>query len=191
MATTKTASAKTAAAAKPKAAAKKPAAAKAAPAAAGSDSRAKFSKAIEEARAGAQALGKEATAKAEAYRDQITSRSNDWAGEAKDFAGTAKVRARELAEDGKARTSDALSGLGKIVADNAGVIDEKLGARYGDYARTAARSMQEGAAKLESKDIGELGEDAKEFVRKSPGLAIGIAAVAGFMLSRLFKGSDD
>jgi ElaB/YqjD/DUF883 family membrane-anchored ribosome-binding protein len=189
MATTRTTSAKTAAA-KPKASAKKAPKPKAA-AATNGDARAKFTKAIEEARAGAQALGKEATAKAESYRDQLATRSSDWAGEAKDFAGTAKVRARELAEDGKARTSDALSGLGKIVADNAGTIDEKLGARYGDYARTAARSMQEGAAKLESKDIGELGEDAKDFVRKSPGLAIGIAAVAGFMLSRLFKGSDD
>ena len=76
------------------------------------------------------------------------------------------------------------------MADNADTIDEKLGTRYGDYARTAARSMQETAAKIEAKDIGELGEDAKEFVRKSPGLAIGIAAVAGFLVSRLFKGSS-
>ncbi len=37
----------------------------------------------------------------------------------------------------------------------------------------------------------DIGEDAKQFVRKSPGLAVGIAAVAGFMLARLFKGSSD
>ncbi|MBS0482709.1 MAG: hypothetical protein JSR96_11275 [Proteobacteria bacterium] len=176
-----------------KAPAKKVAAPKAAAAAAGSDAKAKFSKAIEEARAGAQALGKEAQSKAGAYKEQFSARSNDWAAEAKDMAGQAKERAGELANDGKARTSDALSSLGKIVADNAGVIDEKLGTRYGDYARTAARSMQETAAKIEAKDLGELGDDAKEFVRKSPGLAIGIAAVAGFLVSRLFRGgsSDD
>ena len=40
------------------------------------------------------------------------------------------------------------------------------------------------------KELAELGEDAKEFVRKSPGLAIGLAAVAGFVLSRLFKGGS-
>ena len=50
--------------------------------------------------------------------------------------------------------------------------------------------MQESAAKLDSKDLNELGDDAKEFVRKSPGLAIGIAAVAGFLLSRVFKGGS-
>ncbi len=176
---------------------KKPAPRKAAPKAAklssngSSDARAKFSRAIDEARAGAQALTQEARAKAGAYKEQVANRSSDWAADAKDLAGQAKDRAATLATDGKSRASDAISSLGKLVAENAGSIDEKLGSRYGDYARTAARSMQETAAKIEAKDLGELGEDAKEFVRKSPGLAIGLAAVAGFMLSRLFRGSSD
>ncbi|WP_296679898.1 hypothetical protein [Novosphingobium sp.] len=153
------------------------------------EAKAKFTKAIEEARAGAQALGKEAQVKAGEYKEQLAARSSDWVVEAKDMAGQAKVRAGDLAKDGKAKTSDAIASLGKIVADNAGTIDDKLGTRYGDYARTAARTMQETAAKIESKDLGELGDDAKEFVRKSPGLAIGIAAFAGFVLSRVFKGS--
>lgn len=186
--TSKTTSAKTA---KPKAAPKKKPAAKAASSANGGEARAKFSKAIEEARAGAQTLTKEAQAKAGAYREQLSAKSADWVEDAKDYADQAKVKARELAVDGKSRASDAIAGLGKVVSDNAGAIDEKLGTRYGDYARTAARSMQETAAKLEAKELSELGDDAREFVRKSPGLAIGIAAVAGFMLARLFKGSSE
>jgi ElaB/YqjD/DUF883 family membrane-anchored ribosome-binding protein len=182
-----------------KPAAKKPAAPKAAPAkpkaaaaaATVPTSKAKFSQAIDDARAGAQALREEATAKAGAYKEQITAKSEDWVAEAKDLAGQAKDRASTLAVDGKSKASDAISSLGQLVADNAGTIDEKLGTRYGDYARTAARSMQETAAKIEAKDITELGDDAKEFVKKSPGLAIGLAAVAGFMLSRLFKGSSN
>ena len=78
-----------------------------------------------------------------------------------------------------------------MVEDNAALIDEKVGLKYGDYARTAARSMQDAATRLDAKELAELGEDAKEFVRKSPGLAIGMAAVAGFMLARLFKGSNE
>lgn len=170
---------------------KAPAAKKPAKAAAPADAKAKFSKAIEEARAGAQALTQEAQAKAGAYKEQLAARSGDWAADAKDLAGQAKDRASELAIEGKAKTSDALASLGKIVADNAGTIDEKLGARYGDYARTAARSMQETAAKIEAKDLNELGEDAKEFVRKSPGVAIGLAAVAGFLVARLLKGGSN
>lgn len=165
------------------------------------DAKAKFAKAIEEAKAGATALSGEARAKATAltgeakakagaYKERLAAKSEDWAADAKDLAAQAKDRAGELAKEGKAKTSDAIASLGKIVSDNAGAIDEKLGTRYGDYARTAARSMQETAAKIEAKDLGELGDDAKKFVREKPGLAIGIAAVAGFFLARLFRGGS-
>jgi hypothetical protein len=33
-----------------------------------------------------------------------------------------------------------------------------------------------------------LGNDAREFVRKSPGTAVGLAALAGFLFARLFRG---
>lgn len=173
-----------------KAPAKKAPAKKAAAALAGGEAKAKFSQAIEDAKAGAAALKSEAAAKAGAYREELSARSEDWAADAKDLAAQAKDRATELAKEGKSKTSDAISSLGKIVSDNVGTIDEKLGTRYGDYARTAARSMQETAAKIEAKELNELGDDAKEFVRKSPGLAVGLAAVAGFFLARLFRGGS-
>ena len=195
MADTTNPAAKATAAKKP-AAAKKPRAAAASTAAAPGEvpravAKAKFSKALDEARSGAKALGQEVQERTGAYREKLTGAGNDWAEEARVLSGQAKERAATLAQDGKARASDAISGLGKIVADNAGTIDQKLGTRYGDYARTAGRTMQETAARIEAKELDELGDDAKEFVRKSPGLAIGIAAAAGFMLSRMFKRSGD
>jgi ElaB/YqjD/DUF883 family membrane-anchored ribosome-binding protein len=104
-----------------------------------------------------------------------------------DYAGQAKVEAGELARDGKEKASEALASLGRMVAENAAVLDDKFGTRYGDYARTAARSLQETAATLDNKSVEELGEDAREFVRKSPGTAVGIAAFAGFFFARLFR----
>lgn len=177
----------TAKTAKPKkpAAPRKPATETAEPA------KAKFARALDQARAGAQALGKEAQGRAAAYREQVAGTSSEWLEEARDVGGQAKERALELAADGKTRASEAISTLGQIVADSAAVVDEKIGAKYGDYARTAAKSMQDAASKLDAKDVGELGQDAKEFVRKSPGLAIGIAAVAGFMLARAFRSKPD
>lgn len=158
----------------------------------------RFSKAIEEAKAGAEALRGEALEKTSAYmekgsayRAKVTETASEWAEEAKVYADQAKVRGAALAVEGKARASDALTTLGKTISDTAGTIDEKLGVQYGDYARSAARTIQESAAKLEAKELAELGEDAKEFVRKSPGLALGIAAVAGFLVSRLFKGGSN
>ena len=170
-----------------KPAARKPRAAKAA----AEPAKAKFSRALEEARAGAEQLGREAQARAGAYREKASAAGGEWAEDAKAKAGEAKDRAWDLANEGKAKASEAISGLGKVVNDNAAVIDEKVGPKYGDYARSAAKTIQGAADWVEQKDLGELGEDAKEFVRKSPGLAIGLAAVAGFMIARLVRGSND
>lgn len=154
-------------------------------------SKARFAKAIEEAKAGAGLLGTAAQEKAGAYKQQISGKGNEWVDEAKVLGGQAKDRAFELAVEGKSRASEAISSFGKIVEDNATVIDEKLGLKYGDYARKAAGALGDTATKLDEKELAELGEDVKEFVRKSPGVAIGAAALAGFLLARLFKGSND
>ena len=157
--------------------------------------RARFAKALDEARAGAEALGKEARERGEAVSEKLTeavaATRVDLVEEARALSEEAKARAATLASEGKARASDALTGLGKVVADNAGVIDEHLGEKYGDYARQAARHIHETAAKIESKDLTEIGEDAREFVRTSPGLALGLATVVGFMLARAFRGGKD
>lgn len=163
-----------------KPAARKPRAAKTA----AEPAKAKFARALEEARAGAQQLGREA-------QERASAAGGEWAGEAKAKGQQARDRAWDLANEGKAKASEAISGLGKVVNDNAAVIDEKVGPKYGDYARSAAKSIQGAADWVEHKDLGELGDDAKEFVRKSPGLAIGLAAVAGFMVARLIRGSSN
>ena len=151
----------------------------------------KFARAMEEARAGAEALTKEAQNRAGQYAEQLVGKSREWQNEAAAYGEQAKVKAGELANEGKSKASDAIASFGKAVADTAPRIDETLGGKYGDYARTAARSMQESAAKLDAKSYEELGEEAKEFVRKSPGMAVGLAAVAGFMIARLMRGSKD
>lgn len=139
-----------------------------------------FNAAVEEAKAGAAALGAEAKDRAAAYKGQAKDKGDEWSTEARAKAG-------ELARDGKSKASGALSSLSRTVADNAPAIDEKLGERYGDYARTASKSLQDTAEKLDSKSVEELGEDAREFVRKSPGTAVGLAALAGFLIARVLR----
>lgn len=151
----------------------------------------RFSAALEEAKAGAAALRAEASERAATYRSQAQLKSSDLVAEAKVYGSEAKLRAGELAEEGKHRASDAIATIGKAVGDTAVTIDERFGEHYGDYARRASRTLQETSAKLEAKNLDELGEDAREMVRKSPGVAIGLAAIAGFLLARLFRGSRD
>ncbi|GAA4037791.1 hypothetical protein [Parerythrobacter jejuensis] len=162
------------------------------------EAKSRFNAALDEAKAGAAALKAEAGEVVGTYREQAKGKSTDLTADAKAYGEEAKVRASELAEEtkvragelaveGKAKASDALSALGKMVADNAAAIDDQFGPKYGDYARNASRSLQENAAKLEAKSVEEIGDDAREFVRKSPGTAIGLAAIGGYILARLFR----
>ena len=164
-----------------------------------------FAKAMEEARAGAQALADgcidklnqartDWTSEAKSRSEDAKGKANAFAADAREkanaYASDARTRATEVALEGKARTSQAMAGLSKLIDDNLGLIDENVGAKYGDYARSASQSIKDAAARLDEKSLDELGEDAKEFVRQSPGLTIGMAVAAGFLVGRMFKKSS-
>lgn len=130
---------------------------------------------------------------AEAKASSAKSRIIDEAGKIKEKAG---VKAVEYADAGKGKASDALDGLSKLLRDAAASVDEKLGANYGQYARKTADAIAGAATSLRKKDLTSIGDDAREFVRKSPVVAIGAAAAFGFVLARLLKsggssGQDD
>lgn len=96
-------------------------------------------------------------------------------------------KVREYADTGKTRATDMLEELSRVVADTADSIDERLGNNYGEYARKAADGVSGFAESLRGKDVDELYDNVRSAVRKSPGLAIGIATVVGFTLVRLVK----
>lgn len=108
-------------------------------------------------------------------------------GQATALRDQAGGRVREFAEGGKTRASDALDELSRVVGDTAGTIDEKLGGEYGEYARKAADAVSGFADTLRRKDVDELYDNVRDAVRKSPGIAIGVAAIVGFTLVRLIK----
>jgi ElaB/YqjD/DUF883 family membrane-anchored ribosome-binding protein len=96
-------------------------------------------------------------------------------------------RVREFADSGKTRASDALDELARAVGDTAETIDERLGEEYCEYARRAADAVSGFADTLRRKEVDELYDNVRDAVRKSPAIAIGIAAVLGFTLVRLVK----
>lgn len=152
------------------------------------EARSHFAKAVEEAKAGAQALGKEAQGRAEAYREKFNQTADGWKTDANARSGEARERAYDMANDGKAKASQAMTSLSRMIEENAVKLDEQVGPKYGDYARSAARMVQDQANRLDEKTLDELADDARDFVRQSPGLAVGMAAAAGFIVARMFKG---
>lgn len=112
----------------------------------------------------------------------------DKAGEVR---GQAAEKARSLAEDGKARATGALGELSRMLSDAAGQVDEKIGAQYGQYARDAAERVQGFSSTIDEKSLDELLDMGRDLVRKSPAVAIGVAATLGFVVARLLTAGLD
>lgn len=111
--------------------------------------------------------------------------------EAGKLAGQAGDKARAFADTGKDKATGALDGFSDLMRDAAGSVDDKLGEQYGQYARSAADQLSGFAESLRGKQVDDLVDDAREFVKKSPAVAIGIAAGVGFILARLLKSGLD
>ena len=103
------------------------------------------------------------------------------------LSGQAADKARDFVGQGIERSAEALANVSKLVGDTASGLDERLGAEYGDYARKAAETLESTANRLASKDPDELIDDTRNFIRKSPGVALAGAAIVGFALARLVK----
>jgi len=96
-------------------------------------------------------------------------------------------KARDFVGQGIERSAEALANVSKLVGDTAPGLDDRLGEDYGNYARRAAEALENTANKLASKDPDELIDDTREFISKSPGIALAGAAIVGFALARLVK----
>ena len=113
-------------------------------------------------------------------RDQVTS-----------LRGQAAERVRGFADDGKGRVTGLLENVSEVINDAARSVDERLGEDYGDYAHRAANAVADFAGRIRDKSVDDILDDTRDFVRKSPVVAIGLAAVAGFALVRVIKSGLD
>jgi ElaB/YqjD/DUF883 family membrane-anchored ribosome-binding protein len=123
--------------------------------------------------------------------DKVKGASQTLKDEAGKLGRQATDKARGLADEGKLRATGALDEFSKMMEDAAGTVDEKLGEQYGQYARSAAQALSGFSDSLRDKDVDDLVDDVRGFVRKSPAVAIGTAAALGFVLARLVKAGAD
>ena len=125
---------------------------------------------------------------AAAAASQAKEAGEAWREQAGVLAEQAVESARAAATVAKDRAGSALHSLSKLIADTAETVDSRMGPQYGDYARKAAESVAGTARTLDDKDVDQLVADARDFVRKSPAVALGAAALVGFVLMRLARG---
>jgi ElaB/YqjD/DUF883 family membrane-anchored ribosome-binding protein len=122
-----------------------------------------------------------------------SSRASGIAGAVKDqistLTGQAGERARTLADDGKSQATNFLQTVAQIVADAAGSVEDRLGSQYAGFGQRASSSINSLASTLDQRSVDDLIGDARSFVQRSPAIAIGIAAVAGFAVARVVRSS--
>src|SRR3546814_454533 len=99
----------------------------------------------------------------------------------------ATTMASEYATAGKDKASNALESLARLMRDAATTVDERLGENYGKYARKTADAIENAAGSLRERDFSDMADDTREFVLKSPVMAVGAAAAFGFVLARLLR----
>lgn len=139
----------------------------------------------------ANATGNIVAATAEGASDAAKDSAASLKDNAANFAKQAAEKARDLAADGKARAGDALDEVSRLMGSAADTVDQKIGENYGKYARSAADGIASFSESLKAKEIDDLVADVQGFVRKSPAVAIGVAAAVGFVVARLVKAGMD
>ncbi|ALC11830.1 hypothetical protein LH20_07680 [Sphingopyxis sp. 113P3] len=127
----------------------------------------------------------------ETIKSEASKKAASLKGEASTLAGQASAKARDAASRGKDKAAEAVGSLAKMLEDSAGTVDSKFGKQYGDYARSAASTVAGLASTLDQKDLDELAASTRDFVKKSPAVAVGAAAVLGFVLARMLKGGSN
>jgi len=96
-------------------------------------------------------------------------------------------RLHEAAQDGKSRANAVLEGVALAAAEFADRF--KGDNKPAQFVHSAAAAVTEWSEAIKSQSVDELVESGRSVVRQSPVLAVGLAVVAGFALSRFAKAS--
>ncbi len=95
-----------------------------------------------------------------------------------------------MADEGKNQLLQTFDGLIQAAHEFADRLESGAGGPVADYARQAAHMLGDWQSAIQAKSVEELVDDGRDFVRRQPVAALGIAVGAGFILSRLLRSSQ-
>ena len=103
----------------------------------------------------------------------------------------AAEQARSIASEQKGFMADELTGLAEAVRAGAGRLNEQDRAGIARYAERAANSLDSMSDAVRRKDLAMLVSDVEGFARRQPGIFVGGAVAAGFLLARFLRSSRE
>lgn len=104
-----------------------------------------------------------------------------------DLRGQAAGKLRSLVDDSKNQVTGSLDGVVEAAREIAAKLGDGSYGPIGGYATAAADALEDWAQSVKDKSVDELIDDGRDFVRQQPQIAVGVAVVVGFALSRLLK----
>ncbi|HET7850793.1 MAG TPA: hypothetical protein VFL51_17215 [Pseudolabrys sp.] len=97
-------------------------------------------------------------------------------------------KARDAAEDVKARSADQITGMTRAARKAADELSRELPQAAG-FIHSTAEKLEGASARLREKSIEDLVANFGDFTRRQPAVAFAGAVLAGFALSRFLKSS--
>lgn len=112
--------------------------------------------------------------------------------EAHRLADKAKEQGRDLLADRKRATADEIGSVAEALSKTAQEMyqQEHPPPLITPYAEQAANSLKRFSNTLRERDLSVLARQTENFARRQPGVFLGGAVVAGFLLARFFKSSE-
>ncbi|MDP9095634.1 MAG: hypothetical protein M3N26_03585 [Pseudomonadota bacterium] len=100
---------------------------------------------------------------------------------------TATGKVQEVVEDGKAQITSALNEVATAAHEIADKLNENGGGAVSPYIVKVATTVEGWSQDIQRKTPAQIGNDVRDFARRSPGIAIGLAVAAGLIVTRLLK----
>lgn len=100
---------------------------------------------------------------------------------------TATGKVQEVVEGGKSQITSALNEVATAAHEIADKLNENGGGAVSPYIVKVATTVEGWSQDIQRKTPAEIGNDVRDFARRSPGLAIGLALAAGLIVTRLLK----
>jgi len=107
--------------------------------------------------------------------------------QARDAAQQAKTQAESMLGEQQQAAAGQLQGMAKALRKTAEQLDSQDQGPMARYAERAADSLDSLGGKLRDRDIDSLAAQVQDFARQQPGVFLGGAVAAGFLVARFLK----
>ena len=130
-----------------------------------------------------------ATAAQERARDQLAETGDVLRHSASDAVQQARTKIGDVAEEQKHRAAAGIRGVAHSLHNMARSLEREHRDIVAQYAHVAADQLDRTAHVLDHRSMAEMADDVEAFAHRRPGVFVGGAFAAGFLLARLIRNS--